>query len=166
MKFDQTYQLLNNQIGEEYAAANFYLQLSAWASEKGMKGAAAFFRKHSDEEFIHMYKVFDYMLEAGMLPIIPALKSPQQNFEDISTALSRAYDHECALTRKIYKIAQTTLDIGDFKTYDFIQWFIKEQMEEEGLLLDIIQKIEMLKGVEGRLYFIDQELQQFAANHE
>ena len=61
---------LNDQLNLEFYSANLYLQMSAWCSDKGFEGAAAFLKSHSREEMEHMQRLFDYLSDTGVMPVL------------------------------------------------------------------------------------------------
>jgi len=149
---------LNEQIGLEFESSNLYLQMSAWCSSNGIDGCAAFLREHAQEEMGHMMRLFDYVLETGAMSVIPALPKPRSEFESVGDVFGATYEHEKFITRKINELVATAFSEQDFSTFNFLQWYVAEQHEEEALFKSVLDMIEMV-GIEGRgLFFIDREI--------
>ncbi|RUM91848.1 MAG: ferritin [Thiomicrospira sp.] len=136
--------LLNKQVNAEYYASSVYLQLSAWCENAGLEGAALFFRGHSMEERTHMDKIFDYMSECSIPVKIGSIEEPPSEFDTLMDVIQAAYKHELKVTEMINHLAKTAFELQDYTTFNFIEWFIAEQHEEEVLFGKIISKAEML----------------------
>ncbi|MDR9498733.1 MAG: ferritin [Hydrogenovibrio sp.] len=154
-------QLLNDQVNAEFYASNVYLQLSAWSECQGLEGAAKFFREHSMEERTHMDKIFDYMAECSVPITIEQIPKAPATFGNLMEAIQAAYDHELKVTAMIKNIAKQSFEAEDYTTFNFIEWFIAEQHEEEVLFDKIIDKARVLgfNGEPGQaLYIMDNYL--------
>jgi ferritin len=152
--------LLNEQIGHEFESANLYLQMSSWCATNGFEGCASFFREHSHEEMEHMFRVFDYVNEAGGMATVPQLAKPRDQFESIREVFDATLEHERFITGKINALAGAAFEEKDFSTFNFLQWFVAEQHEEETLFTGIIDRFNLI-GTDGRgLYMIDREIGQ------
>lgn len=136
--------LLNDQVNAEFYASNVYLQLSAWCDHNGLEGSAKFFREHSLEERTHMDKIFDYLTECGQEVTIEAIPQPPSEFNNLMDVIKAAYEHELKVTAMIKNIAKSADNAGDYTTFNFIEWFIAEQHEEEVLFGKILDKAKML----------------------
>jgi ferritin len=155
--------LLNAQINLEFFSSNVYLQMGAWADNEGLEGCTNFLTMHADEEMGHMRRIWNYVQEAGEMPKLGAIPEPDSAFKGVSDVFQAVYDHEKLVTAKINEIAHAAFEEKDMTTFNFIQWFIAEQHEEETLARTILDKIKII-GMEGKgLYFIDQEISKFAA---
>ncbi|RLA75249.1 MAG: non-heme ferritin [Epsilonproteobacteria bacterium] len=149
---------LNEQINLEHFSANLYLSMASWASAQGLAGTAKFLKEHSNEEMEHMHKLFDYVNETGAQAVVGALKTPPNEFKDIKDVITQTYKHEKFITSKINSLVDLTLTQKDFATFNFLQWYVAEQHEEEALFSGLIDKIEII-GTDGRgLHLIDKEL--------
>lgn len=80
----------NEQIQLESYSSNLYLQMSAWAEVKGLEGCAAFLRVQAQDELAHMHRLFKYVYETGVLPIIGTIKTPSTKFKSISELFQRS----------------------------------------------------------------------------
>jgi ferritin len=149
---------LNDQINLEFYSSNLYLQMSAWCEDKGFEGAAAFMRVHANEEMEHMQRLFTYVSETGALPILGSIAAPKHDFNGLGDVFRETYEHEQMITEKINKLAHVAFTSQDYSTFNFLQWYVAEQHEEEKLFKGILDKIELV-GEDGKaLFFIDKDL--------
>ncbi|GAL37048.1 MULTISPECIES: non-heme ferritin [Vibrio] len=151
-------QHLNEQINLEFFSSNLYLQMSAWCEDKGFEGAAEFLRKHADEEMQHMQRLFTYVSETGALPILGSIEAPRHDFESLGDVFRETYKHEQMITEKINKLAHVAFSAQDYSTFNFLQWYVAEQHEEEKLFKGILDKLELVGENGQALFFIDKDL--------
>ncbi|NTW49298.1 MAG: non-heme ferritin [Chlorobiales bacterium] len=149
---------LNKQINLEYYSANLYLQMSAWCIAQGLEGTGEFLRVHAEEEKGHMYRLFDYVNETGAMAILGSVAAPPTDYKTILDLLKSIYEHELAVTKEINTLVGSALEEKDFATFNFLQWYVSEQHEEEHLFHSILEKATMI-GTEGRgLFLLDKEI--------
>ena len=157
---------LNEQINLEFYSSNLYLQMSSWCESKGLEGCAAFLRAHADEEMTHMHRLFSYVNETGAMALLGDIKAPPTDFGSVTAVFQGTYEHECHVTRKINDLADTAFQQKDYSTFNFLQWYVAEQHEEEALFKSILDRIEII-GTDGKgLFFIDQEIGRLAADRK
>jgi ferritin len=154
---------LNEQINLEFYSSNLYLQMSSWCEFKGLEGCAEFLKLHAQEEMMHMQRLFNYVNETGAMAVLGQIDSPPTEFKSIVDVFKKTFEHECLVTKKINDLADAALADKDFSTFNFLQWYVAEQHEEEKLFKSILDRIEMI-GTDGNgMFFIDQELKSMAA---
>ncbi len=150
--------LLNDQMNLEFYSSNLYLQMSAWCEHKGYQGAAAFLAKHAAEEMQHMRKLFNYLNETGAEAIIDAIEAPKAEFSSLKQVMEETYAHEKFITAKINELVGKTFEEKDFSAFNFLQWYVAEQHEEEKLFSGILDKFNII-GEDGKsIFFIDKDL--------
>jgi ferritin len=155
---------LNEQINLEFYSSNLYLQMSAWCEFKSLPGAAAFLKTHAEEEMVHMQRLFQYVTETGAMPLIGAIENPQAEFDTIEDVFAATFAHEQKVTRQINALADAAFTSKDYSTFNFLQWYVGEQHEEESLFAGILDRIRLI-GTDGRgLFHIDNELAKLASN--
>jgi ferritin len=155
---------LNDQINLEFYSSNLYLQMSAWCEFKGYEGASAFLKIHAEEEMQHMQRLFTYVNETGNLAKLGTIEAPPTEFKSLTAVFEETHKHECLITKAINELAHTAFSEHDYSTFNFLQWYVAEQHEEEKLFQSILDKIAII-GEDGRgLYFIDKELAKMAEN--
>jgi len=156
--------LLNKQINLEFYSSNLYLQMRSWCDANSLDGCAKFLQQHADEEIQHMHRLFNYVNEAGSMALIGAIDEPKSDFKNVQDIFKMTYKHECLITKEINKLVKAASQEADFSTFNFLQWYVAEQHEEEHLFNSITDKIKMI-GIEGKgLYFIDKEIGAIADN--
>lgn len=155
---------LNQQINLEHYSSNLYLQMSAWCDHHGFVGSAAFLKKHAAEEMEHMHRLFQYVSETGALPLVGALEAPPAQYKSLAEVFKQTYEHEQTVTRSINALVAAALAEQDFSTFQFLQWYVSEQHEEEHLFKGILDKIDVI-GLDGRgIYFLDEEIRKLACS--
>lgn len=154
--------MLNQQINLEFYSSNLYLQMGAWCAFKGLDGCAAFLVDHAKEEEQHMQKLLGYVSECGALPVLGTIAAPPTDYESVMVVFRKTLEHEIHVTSEINKLVGTALEERDFSTFNFLQWYVAEQHEEEKLFRGIVDKMQVI-GAEGRgLYFFDKEIRKLA----
>lgn len=149
---------LNEQMNLELYSSLLYQQMSAWCSFNSFEGAAAFLRRHAQEKMTHMQRLFDYLTDTGSLPRIATIQTPFAEYASLDELFRVTYEHEQLITSKINELAHAAMTNQDYPTFNFLQWYVAEQHEEEKLFKSVIDKLTLAgKSGEG-LYFIDKEL--------
>ena len=149
---------LNKQINLEFYSSNLYLQMASWCESQGLEGCTTFLRRHAREEMEHMQKLFNYVNETGAMAILGAIAAPPHEYASVREIFLGTYEHECEVTRRINDLAHTAFTEKDYSTFNFLQWYVAEQHEEEKLFKTVLDKIDMI-GLENKgLYYIDQEV--------
>ncbi|WGO82539.1 non-heme ferritin [Arsenophonus apicola] len=149
---------LNKQLNLEFFSANFYLQMSAWCNYKGFEGAAMFLKAHSQEEMGHMQRLFNYLSDTGEMPILGQIDAPTGKFNSIKEVFEKTYLYEQNITHEINALVDLALEMKDYSTFNFLQWYVAEQHEEEKLFKSILDKFELV-GEDGKsLFLLDKEL--------
>jgi ferritin len=158
---------LNDQLNKEFYSSNLYLQMSAWCDTKGLEGSAAFLKTHAEEEMQHMLKFFTYISELGGLAVIGQIEAPPTDFKSLNDMMNNILEHEKFVTRSIHELTEAAWEEKDHATYNFLQWFVSEQHEEETLFNSILDKLNLV-GSDNKqgLFFIDRELGQMASSPE
>lgn len=164
MKSEKIEKALNKQIKMEADASFGYLAKASWCEGKGLNGCAKFFYAHAEEERQHMLKVFTYLNEVGGHSIVPAIEQPKLDFKNIKEVVEHSLQEEQRVTTAIHDLSELSNKEKAYGTYNFIQYFVDEQREEEVLFSDILEKIELI-GLEGMgPYYIDKELEGLVNN--
>lgn len=149
---------LNEQLNLEFYSANLYLQMSAWCDDKGFDGAAKFLKAHSREEMEHMHRLFDYLSDTGAMPLLGAIEAPPSEFSSLAELFEKTYEHEKQITAEINKLAHVAMTTQDYSTFNFLQWYVAEQHEEEKLFKSILDKLAMVSDSGKALFLLDKDL--------
>ncbi len=153
---------LNAQMTNEAQASQIYLSYGAWADYHGFCGIANFLFRHAQEERNHMMKILEYILKRGAEVTVTAIKAPSEHPANIYNCFERVFEHEVDNTKSIYKVVKMSLEEEDWATWNFMQWFVKEQTEEETLALTLLSKIKIAGGAKANgdvLYALDRDLE-------
>jgi len=153
--------LLNAQIESEYSSSQVYLAMASWAENNGLNGTASFLYRHSDEEREHMLKLVKFVNERGGVAVIPALDKPKVNFSSMLAIFESLLEHELEVTNNINNIIDVCLKEKDYTTHNFMQWYVAEQLEEEALARNIIDKLKLIGNDTGGLYLFDRDMENF-----
>lgn len=138
--------ILNSQVTKEAEAAQIYLAYGCWADSEGYGGVANFLFRHAGEERNHMMKIMRYIMDRGGDVKISAIKAPPKNPKNIQECFEKTFQHEVDNTTAIYEIVNLAHSEKDWATYNFAQWFVKEQIEEEKVVMDLLDKLKIAGG--------------------
>ena len=153
---------LNKQITKEAHAAQIYLSYASWADNAGYSGIASFLFRHSAEERSHMMKLFAYILKRGAKVKVIAIPGPTSDPVSVNNCFEKVFEHEVDNTKAIYKLVKMSHIEEDWATWNFLQWFVKEQTEEENLAISLLDKIKIAggeKATDDALYVFDNDLE-------
>ena len=155
---------LNEQIAKEAYAAHYYLAMASWCEKDGLRGCAGFLYEQSEEELEHMMKLLRYVNAAGGHALVAALKEPPNAYKSISHVFQLALEHEIGVTKSINKLVELCFTQKDYSSFNFLQWYISEQHEEEKLFNSILDVIK-IAGTDGKgLLLIDNEISKLRDN--
>jgi ferritin len=161
----ETEQLLNQQIKLEAVSSAIYLSMASWCEIHGYENSSNFLYDHSEEEKMHMLKIFRYVNEAGGHALQPEITGVQHEFESLRAVFEMILEHEIVVTKSIHELVDHCFGIKDFTTFNFLQWYVTEQREEETIARRIIELFDII-GEEGvGLWTIDQEIGKLGAGH-
>lgn len=149
---------LNKQIEVENASSQFYLAMASWAETEGINGVANFLYRHSDEERMHMLKLVRYVNERGGRAEIAAIEKPPKKFESVQFVFKSLFEHEVKVSKEINEVVELCLKEKDYTTHNFMQWYVSEQIEEEALARNILDKLNLIGNDKGGLYLFDRDL--------
>ena len=129
---------LNAQIGNELGAHNQYLAVAVHFDALTMPRMAAFFYGQALEERDHAMMMVQYLLDTDSEVLIPGVEAPRAAFEDVVAPVALALEQERRVTEQINGLLRIARDEGDFASEQFMQWFIKEQVEEVATMSDLL----------------------------
>ncbi|MEM6347389.1 MAG: ferritin [Bacteroidota bacterium] len=152
--------LINDQYHREVFSVYQYLAMSSYFLDQDLDGFANFFRVQADEESLHAMKQFDYLHEVDGKIEHQAIGAANNGFDSILDAFEKGLEHERYITKHIHLIVKAALEENDFATYDFFQWFVREQVEEESVMRSMIAKLKMISDNKSALYLMNEELLQ------
>ncbi len=133
---------LNDQIAHEYAAHQQYVALAVYYDAQTLPRLAEFFYAQALEERNHAMMMVEYLLDQDVDPIIPGIDAPKNGFADIVEPVQIALEQEKRVTDQINALAAIARQEGDYASEQFMQWFIKEQVEEVSSMSDLLSIVE------------------------
>ena len=147
--------LLNEQIQMEAKSSAIYLSMASWCDRSGFQYSAEFFYHQSDEERLHMMKIFRYINEAGGTAISPEIAGLPVDFDSFRSVFEQALEQEIDVTQSINQIIDQCHKHKDYITAKFLHWFLEEQLEEENTARRCLELFDII-GEEGHgRYLID-----------
>lgn len=139
---------LNDQVTLEAFSSQMYLMLACWADDNLLDGVKNFMMKHSQEERVHMAKIIEYIQERGGKVTIEAIKKPGPLPKSILECFEMVLKQEIENTEAIYNLVNRSMEEKDWASWNFLQWLVNEQREEEKLALDLLDKAKLAGGTQ------------------
>ncbi|HAH63844.1 MAG TPA: ferritin [Treponema sp.] len=151
-------QLLNTQVNKEFYSAYLYLDFSNYYYEQGLEGFGNWYKVQAQEERDHAMLISQYLINNGGHITLDAIAKPDKKYGSFKDPLTFAAEHERYVTSLIHGIYTAAVKVSDYRTAEFLNWFVKEQGEEEKNADDMIKKYDLF-GSDGKtLYVLDSEL--------
>lgn len=150
--------VLSDQVNAEYYSAYLYLAMSAAADGMGLKGTANWLFCQVQEELAHGTHMYEYILGRGAMPTFAAIENPQAAFISMNEIFEKALAHERMVTKRINAIATLAIEESDHACYQFMMWYVDEQVEEESGISEILGKLKFIGDNNGMLLTLDNEL--------
>ncbi len=150
--------LINEQINKELYSAYLYLDFSVYYDEEGLDGYANWYNIQAQEERDHAMLMLQYLQNNSEKVTLEAVAKPDKVCTNIMDPLKFGLEHEQYVTSLIHDIYAAAYDVKDFRTMQFLDWFVKEQLEEEKNAEDMIKKMELFGGDSKGLYMLDAEM--------
>ena len=154
----KVHELLNQQINKEFYSAYLYLDFSNYFKARGLDGFANWYLIQAQEERDHAMLFYQYLQNENQTVTLEAIAKPDKLFKADIDVLLAGLEHEKYVTSLINDIYAAAHDIKDFRTMQFLDWFVKEQGEEETNATDLITKMELFGSDPRGLYLLNQEL--------
>jgi ferritin len=131
--------LLNEQIGHEYAAHQQYVACAVYYDAETLPRLAGFFYRQALEERGHAMMIVQYLLDTDADVVVPGVQQPRSDFPDIIGPIALALDQEKRVSEQFNTLAGAARSAGDYTSEQFLQWFIKEQIEEVATMGDLLR---------------------------
>ena len=158
MMNEKVHELLNQQINKEFYSAYLYLDFSNYFEDVGLDGFANWYKIQAQEERDHAMLFYQYLQNENQKVTLEAIAKPDKVFTCHMDVLKAGLEHEEYVTSLINDIYAAAYDVRDFRTMQFLDWFVKEQGEEETNANDMITKMELFGSDPKSLYMLNQEL--------
>jgi len=149
---------LNRQVNRELYSAYLYLSMASFASSIGLRGFANWFNTQVKEEAAHAARLYNYVIEQGARALLADIERPPQDFGSAADLFEKTLVHERKVTGLINDLVALSKEEKDKATGDFLQWFVKEQEEEEESASEALEKVKAAGDNREALMKVDSEL--------
>ncbi|MFD2706507.1 ferritin [Salibacterium lacus] len=149
---------LIEQMNYEFYSAHAYMAAAAYCSAESLEGFANFFLIQAEEERSHGMKFYRFLNDMGARASFQGFSEPNNEFSSILDTFEKGMKQEQDVTQRIYKLADLALDEREHATMNFLNWFIEEQIEEESLFDDLIQKLKRIDSDSNAFFMLEEEL--------
>ena len=155
---EKVHELLNQQINKEFYSAYLYLDFSNYFEDAGLDGFANWYKIQAQEERDHAMLFYQYLQNENQKVTLEAIAKPDKSADCHMDIHKAGLEHEKYVTSLINDIYAAAYEVRDFRTMQFLDWFVKEQGEEETNANDLITKMELFGSDPKSLYMLNQEL--------
>jgi ferritin len=152
---DKMYEGLNDQIRKEMESAFIYMAMSAQCAEMNWPGFESWFMSQYHEEMFHAMKLYRYLLDQGRKPTIKAFSAPQTDYASVKVMFDKTYAHEQTVTASIVNLMKLAKSENDFATEGLLDWYVKEQVEEEKNDTEILAQLTKVGDSVNGLFQLD-----------
>ena len=152
------YAALNEQIKWEFESAYMYLGMAAYLNDVALPGFAHWMREQAKEEIEHGMRIYNYLEDRGNRAELLPIAAPAKTYKSVQEVMEKSLEHEQFVTALINKLVDLAAAEKDHATSIFLQWFVSEQVEEEDLFNNVLDKLSMVKGTCSALLFLDKQM--------
>lgn len=149
---------INDQINAELYSGYLYLSMAAYYHDLNLSGFANWMTVQAQEELAHAMIFNNYLCERGGRVLLQAIDGPPTTWDSPAAPFAQAYEHETMVTQRIYNLVSIALDEKDYATHTFLDWFVKEQVEEEASADAIVKQMQLIGTDRSALFMLDREL--------
>ncbi|WP_185877753.1 ferritin [Blattabacterium cuenoti] len=161
---------LIKQSNRELESSHIYLNMASWSESNGFDGVCNFLYDHSNEERYHMLKLIRYLNGRGgdfvKINYDNKFYIKNENYESLEIIFEKLFEHEKLISHEINLLLELSLKEKDHFTYNFLQWFVKEQIEEESLIKMLLNKIQLIKNNQLGIYLFDKSIKNIEINNK
>ncbi len=150
--------LLNKQVAEEAKASAAYLAMASWCDQNSLNESAELFYEQASEEREHQMKIFHYINDNGGTAYSPEVGKVLHDFNSLKEIFETALEQEIEVTHSIHAIVKKSRTVEDYRTENFLQWFVEEQREEEHKFRNILDLFELMGDSPIALKLIDERV--------
>ena len=148
----------NEQINAEIHSFYLYLSMSAWFTSRNYHGMAGWMQVQAKEEMTHAMKFYGQIQERGGSVKLQTIEGPQIEWKSPLDVFENAFKHEQYITGRINNLVKMAIEEHDYASDNFLQWFVKEQVEEEASASGVVEQLKMIGDQPGGLFMLDHEL--------
>jgi bacterioferritin B len=135
-------QSLNQQVAHEFAASQQYIAIAVHYDNEALQQLAAYFYAQALEERNHALMMVQYLMDADLPVTIPGVEAPITSFTSLSAPIALALDQEKRVSAQIADLVALAREDSDFQSEQFLQWFLKEQVEEVASMTTLLRVVE------------------------
>ncbi|MFD1927209.1 ferritin [Sporosarcina siberiensis] len=151
---------LNEQMNNEFAAAQTYLSMASYCEYRNYSGFAHFFLQQVEEERMHAMKIYSYLNDRGFRAVISSIPAPTTSFDNLLNTFEVSLQQEKEVTKSFYRIMDIAWEEKEHATISFLNWFLDEQVEEEATFDTHIEYLKRLGEDKNALFIYEKELGQ------
>ncbi|NHW89242.1 MAG: ferritin [Archaeoglobi archaeon] len=155
---DRVVRELNLQLNREIYSAYLYLSMAAYFESVGLRGFSKWMKVQWREELMHAMKFFDYIASRGGRVELYAIEAPPKDWKSPLDAFEFALAHEKEVTKRISNLVELAIAEKDHATFNMLQWFVNEQVEEEQSFEEVVLKLKLAGNDTRAILFLDSEL--------
>ncbi|MDD1692005.1 MAG: ferritin [Methanoregula sp.] len=152
-------QALNKQVNRELYSAYLYLSMSSYFETANLKGFANWMRVQAKEEQSHALKIYDFIVARGGRITLLDIEAPKAKWSSAGKVFEEVYAHEQKVTDMINGLVDLAVREKDHASFEMLQWFVKEQVEEEKNASEILAEVMCIGDVPGHLFYLDHKLE-------
>lgn len=149
---------LNDQLNFEFESAYVYFSMATYMEGKSLDGFAHWMKLQAEEEVTHAMRIYKYLNDLGAKVVLQEIKKPPSDFSSVLDAFEIALKHEEKLARRLNEIAGVALEEKDNTTYQFLEWFLTEQVEEISSVGTVCDKLRLIGDNGHGLLMLNNEL--------
>ena len=148
----------NIQIQAEFQSAYTYLGMAGWFTENNLPGFSQWMRIQWQEETLHAMKLHDFLHSRGESVTLRPLTAPPKKYTSAVQVFEQVRKHEQNITSSINDLYELALKEKDLPSQIVLQWFINEQVEEEALVMEIIERLKLVGSDGPSVYLLDRQM--------
>lgn len=149
---------LNKQVNAEFYSSYLYLSMAVWFDQENLPGIASWMKLQAKEEHGHGMLIFNHILERGEKAVLDGIQAPPVSYASAEAIFKKVAEHEAHVTGLIHKLVELSRQEKDYPTELFLNYFVKEQVEEEAQANLIYEQVKMIGASKGSLLMIDHRL--------
>jgi ferritin len=149
---------LNKQVNREFYSSYLYLAMSAYFENENLQGFAQWLKVQAKEENNHAMKIYEYIIARGGKAEFASIEAPKAKWASAGKVFEEAYSHEQKVTGMVNSLVELAIAEKDHATFEMLQWFVKEQVEEEKQAFEVLAQIRMVGDTPGRLLYLDRHV--------
>jgi ferritin len=149
---------LNGQLNKEMFSSYLYLSMAVYFEDKNLNGMASWMKMQSQEEYEHGMKFYEYIMQVGGKVKLLQIDEPEENWDSALAVFEAALEHEKYITKSIHELVDIANEEKDHATFNFLSWFVAEQVEEEATADEIIESFKLIGDNKSGMYMLDREL--------